>query len=111
MRRLSEAEMNREQVLDRVRVLSRKEKIEWLLRLGFSLTETARDAYPSVTPGGNIQQLVGMNEMHRHLYQELLHIERGDNWGIEHLLDTLHDIAKNYGVLAEFRSTINSSLS
>jgi hypothetical protein len=103
--------VNRKEVLDTVAGFSRREKIQWLLRLGFALTIAARDDYPSVTPDGDINHLIAFNEMQHLLLQEILHMETGEHWAIEHLLDNMHAQAASHGVVPSFRSVINASLS
>lgn len=101
--------MNRKGVLDAVSGFNRKEKIQWLLRLGFSLTTSARDDYPSVTPDADVNHLIAFNEMQHLVYQELLHMETGENWGIEHLLDNLYEQAATHGVVPAFRSAVDAA--
>lgn len=102
--------MNRKEVLDTVAGFNRKDKIQWLLRLGFALTVAAREDYPAITPDGDLNHLIAFNEMQHLLYQEVLHMETGENWAIEHLLDNLHAQAASHGIVPAFRSVINSSL-
>lgn len=81
---------------------------QWLIRLGFEFTIAARAGYPTGGGLGNLQHLIGFNELQHQLYN-YLHRTKG-NWSMESFLSCLFDEAKRFRVEGDFAWALKSSL-
>jgi hypothetical protein len=102
------ARMNKQQILVALRQQNRPEQFDWVLRLGAKLTVAARAAYPVCN--GNIEHLVGFNEMQHHIFGWLRHPQTEDEWTIEQLFDSLLAMAARYGIEGDFGWAVKTSL-
>jgi hypothetical protein len=106
-------QMTRQEILDAILPLNDPQNAprrrQWLLRLGYEMTVSARAGYPAV--GNKIEHLVAFNELQHKLYQQMLHCETNDEWyKVEQLLENFRKYAVAAGVAGDFGAAVHASL-
>lgn len=97
--------MTRQEIMDAILPLNGPEntarRLQWLIRLGYEMTISARAGYPTVE--NKIEHLVAFNELQHHLYNQMLHCQTNDEWyKVEELLENLRKYAVAAGVGDDF---------
>lgn len=98
-------QMTRQEILDAILPLNGPEnaarRLQWLIRLGYQMTISARAGYPTVD--NKIEHLVAFNELQHQLYNQMLHCQTNDEWHkVEELLENLRKYADATGVTGDF---------
>lgn len=75
----------REGALETLRVMKSEKEIPWMIDLGYQLTVYARGAYPLDHQIGNLNHLLGFNELQHQIYGRVRHLRRGEEWTLESL--------------------------
>lgn len=86
-----EGRLSREEVLERVGLMSNLEQIEWMARLGFELTIWAREGYPHANPPGDLAHLMRCNEVQHRIYGRMLHLLSGKIWTPQSFVDLVFE--------------------
>jgi hypothetical protein len=84
-------------------------QIEWMIDLGYQLTVYARGAYPVGDESGNLNQLLGFNELQHQIYGRIRTLRRGDIWTIGSFIQGLSEKAQYYGILRDLKAAFNAS--
>ncbi len=106
-------EMTRQEILDAILPLNDHQnapkRLQWLIRLGYQMTISARAGYPAVE--NKIEQLVAFNELQHQLYNQMLHCQTNDEWyKVEELLENLRKRAVAAGVGGDFGAAVHASI-
>jgi hypothetical protein len=84
-------------------------RLQWLNRLGYNMTISARAGYPAVQ--NKIEHLVLFNELQHQLYNQMLHSQTNDEWHkVEELLENLRKYAEAAGVAGDFGWAAHTSV-
>jgi hypothetical protein len=105
--------MTRQEILDAILPLNGPEnttrRLQWLIRLGYEITISARGGYPTVQ--NKIEHLVAFNQLQHQLYNQMLHCQTNDEWHkVEELLENFRKYAAATGVAGEFGCAAQSSI-
>lgn len=98
-----------EEILDAVRKLDWQAQIEWMMDLGYQLTVYARGAYPLDHAPGNLNQLLGFNELQHQIYGRIRTLRRCDAWTIESFFQGLSGKAAHYGIASDLEAALKRS--
>jgi hypothetical protein len=102
--------MTKQEVMDATRHLSPAQQLEWLARLGWRLTCSARSGYIVGDDPGNITHLMGCNELQHQIFNRMNALRTAHDWPLEDFLDTLFQKAAYYGVAGDFGWALRTSL-
>jgi hypothetical protein len=69
----------------------------------------ARGAYPVGDGSGNLNQLLGFNELQHQIYGRIRTLRRGEIWTIESFIQSLSEKAECYGILRDLKAAFNAS--
>ena len=97
-----------EQVLEALQAMPGKE-IPWMTNLGYQLTVYARGAYPFDENPGNLNHLIGFNELQHQIYGRIRHLRRGEEWTTETFLKGLSQRAEHYGITRDLHAALKAS--
>jgi len=92
-----------------IQKLDLQNQIEWMIDLGYQLTVYARGAYPVGDESGNLNQLLGFNELQHQIYGRIRTLRRGEIWTIESFIQSLSEKAECYGILRDLKAAFNAS--
>jgi hypothetical protein len=106
-------EMTRQEILDAILPLNDPQnaprRIQWLINLGYQMTVSARNGYPTVQ--NNIEHLVAFNELQHQLYNQMLHCQTNDEWyKVKEFLENLRKYAVTRGVAGDFGWAVHTSI-
>jgi hypothetical protein len=102
--------MTKQEAVGATRQLDLSGQLEWLARLGWRLTCSARSGYPIEEEKGNITHLMGCNELQHQIYNRMNAIRTGHDWPLKEFLATLFQKAAYYGVAGDFGWALRASL-
>jgi hypothetical protein len=105
--------MTRQEILDAILPLNGPEnahrRLQWLIRLGYNMTISARAGYPTVQ--NKIEHPVAFNELQHQLYNQMLHSQTNDEWyKVDELLENLRKYAEAAGVAGDFGWAAHTSV-
>jgi hypothetical protein len=98
-----------QEVLKAVGTMMPEEEISWMIDLGYQLTVCARGAYPFGHELGNLNNLLGFNELQHQIYGRIRHLRRGEAWTLKSFFEGLSQKAEHYGITRDLDSALKAS--
>ena len=91
--------------------LSPEEETAWTIDLGYRLTVYARGNYPLDSQPGNINQLVGFNELQHRIYGRIRHLRDGAKWEwtLSNFVRGLYESAEHYRIEWDLNAAMRAS--
>lgn len=102
--------MTKTELFERLNILPSEQQIQWMLRLGGNLTVAARGFYSSDPETGDINRLMGFNEIQHRLFGRIHALTRGDEWTLESYLDGIIGSSEFYGISGDVGWALKKSL-
>ncbi len=100
--------MTLEEVLATFRAMP-EEEVPWMIDLGYQLTVYTRGAYPFDQQPGDVNHLLGFNELQHQIYGRIRHLRRGEEWTLESFLEGLSKRAEHYGITRDLVAALKAS--
>jgi len=103
--------LTKEELISEIKKLTGDEQIAWMLALGEFLTISARSSYKTDGEPGQIEDVMGHNEIQHRLFARIRDLRAGREWTVESFVGVILEIANTYGVAGDVGWAIRKSLS
>ena len=102
--------MSMTEVIEAVVAMSKEQRVQWLIDLGWAMTVSARRGYPLAKQAEPVPHLMAFNELQHRLFNYLRHSRTKDDWTIQSFLEGLHQKAKASNVEGDFGWAVRWSM-
>jgi hypothetical protein len=102
--------MTMTEVIEAVVAMSKEQRVQWLIDLGWAMTVSARGGYPLAKQAEPVPHLMAFNELQHQFFNYLRHSRTKDDWTIQSFLEGLHQNAKASKVEGDFGWAVKWSM-
>ena len=103
--------LTKDELILEVGKLNSDQQIAWMLTLGELLTISARSSYKTDGEAGQIEGVMGHNEIQHRLFARIRDLRAGKEWTIESFVGMILQMANTYGVAGDVGWAIQKSVS
>ncbi len=99
--------MTRSEAVQAVETFDTDQQVRWMIFFGCYLTIEARGVYAQKNA---LTCLMGVNEIHHHVYARIRDLRRGHDWPVGDFLQDTFSKAQLYGIAGEVSAAMRSSI-